>query len=151
MDSDPNSCPSGATQAVILDTNIVLDVFVFNDEDAQPLRDMLASGAMTWIATQPMRTELERVLGYPQIVPRLAFYQLTAAEVLGKFDRHTRIVPVAPKALISCTDRDDQCFIDLAIQHKARLISKDRAVLKMKNRLATYGARAGKTWLAVTK
>ena len=57
---------------LVLDTNIVLDVFVFNDPAAQPVRDGLAAGQLDWIATQAMRVELERVLSYPQIVPRLA-------------------------------------------------------------------------------
>ncbi|RYX95601.1 MAG: putative toxin-antitoxin system toxin component, PIN family [Comamonadaceae bacterium] len=137
--------------SVVLDTNIVLDVFVFADEAAQPIRDLLEAQSVDWIATPPMRSELERILGYPQIVPRLVFYRLTASDVLASFDRHARIVPVAPKALITCTDPDDQCFIDLAVQHKARLVSKDRAVLKMKKRLAAYGAVAGSSWPAVTR
>jgi hypothetical protein len=29
-----------------------------------------------------MRDELERVLAYPQIIPRLAFYERSAADVL---------------------------------------------------------------------
>lgn len=153
MDSDPNSFADSfapATEAVVIDTNIVLDLFVFNDEAARPLRDLLDAHAIHWVATAAMRIELERVLGYPQIVPRLVFYRLSRADVLDKFDQHTRLVPVAPKAPITCTDPDDQCFIDLAVQHKASLISKDREVLKMKKRLASCGARAGRTLAEAT-
>jgi predicted nucleic acid-binding protein len=38
-----------------------------------------------------------------------------------------------------CSDPDDQVFIDLAVAHRALLLSKDRAVLSMKKRLALRG------------
>jgi putative PIN family toxin of toxin-antitoxin system len=151
LDSDPNSfAPSGAKQQAVIDTNITLDLFVFNDEAATPLRKQLESGHLTWLATTPMRTELARVLTYPQIAPRLVFYKLTAEDVLAKFDQHTRIVNAAPKAPVTCADPDDQIFIDLAVAHKALLISKDRAVLTMKKRLAALQVSAGRTLAEVT-
>ena len=129
-------------ELIVLDTNIVLDVFVFNDAAAQTLRAGLTDGTLTWLATAPMRVELARVLAYPQIEPRLAFYQLSAADVLASFDRHARLVDVAPKASVTCSDTDDQCFIDLAVAHKARLLSKDKAVISMTKRLRVHGVIA---------
>ena len=120
---------------IVLDTNIVLDVFVFNDPATLPLKEALAAQKIEWIATQPMRDELERVLAYPKIVVRLAFYQLSATQVLAQFDGQARIVDVAPKAGVTCTDPDDQKFIDLAVAHTSRLLSKDNAVLRMAKRL----------------
>lgn len=124
---------------LVLDTNIVLDVFVFNDAAAQPVREGLASGALRWLATPPMRDELARVLGYPQIVPRLAFYGLNADDVLAAFDRHAVPVSVAAKVRLTCRDPDDQKFMDLAVAHQALLLSKDRALLAMKKRLLALG------------
>jgi putative PIN family toxin of toxin-antitoxin system len=126
---------------IVLDTNIVLDLFVFNDPASQPLKQALQGGEVRWLATQAMRDELERVLAYPQIVPRLAFYSLTAADVLLQFERLVQLEPAAPKAPLSCSDADDQKFIDLAVAHQAVLLSKDRAVLGMKKRLAAMGVR----------
>ena len=127
---------------IVLDTNIVLDVFVFNDPAAQPLKEALASHQFQWISTQPMRDELERVLAYPKIVVRLAFYQRTAAEVLARFDAQAQLVEVAPKASVTCTDPDDQKFIDLAVAHQATLLSKDNAVLCMAKRLLALDVHA---------
>lgn len=127
-------------QTIILDTNIVLDVFVFNDPAAGPVRQGLEDASLDWIATPAMRVELARVLGYPQIVPRLAFYRLEAADVLSAFDRHVRTVDAALKAGVTCKDPDDQIFIDLAVAHRALLLSKDRAVTSMARRLAALGA-----------
>ncbi|MCJ7798182.1 MAG: putative toxin-antitoxin system toxin component, PIN family [Polaromonas sp.] len=131
-----------ARQPVVLDTNIVLDVFVFSDAAVQPLQAALDAGTLDWIATQAMRDELARVLDYPQIVPRLAFYQLSADDVLASFDRHARVIDVAVKASLTCSDPDDQKFIDLAVAAQALLLSKDRHVLSMSKRLLAHGVRA---------
>ena len=91
--------------------------------------------------TGAMRDELQRVLGYPQIVPRLDFYQLAAAQVLAGFDQWVRVVEVAPKAPFVCKDADDQRFIDLAVAHQALLLSKDQMVLRLGKRLLAAGVR----------
>ena len=130
---------------LVLDTNIVLDVFVFNDAAAQPVRAGLAAGQLDWIATPAMRVELERVLGYPKIVPRLAFYQLSAADVLAHFDAHARLLPVPAKAPVTCSDADDQMFVDLAVAQRSTLLSKDKAVTSMQKRLLALGVRVQKT------
>ena len=129
-------------QTVVIDTNIILDVFVFSDAAAKPVRQALEAGTLNWIATRPMRDELARVLGYPQIVPRLAFYQLSADDVLAAFDRHARLLDVAAKARLNCSDPDDQKFIDLAVAGQTLLLSKDRHVLSMSKRLLAHGVRA---------
>ncbi len=129
-------------QSLILDTNIVLDAFVFNDPATQSLKDALAAKECQWIATQAMRVELERVLAYPKIVLRLAFYQCSAQAVLAQFDGHTRLHEAAPKAPVTCRDPDDQKFIDLAVSHKATLLSKDNAVLCMAKRLVALDVAA---------
>jgi putative PIN family toxin of toxin-antitoxin system len=128
--------------AIVLDTNIVLDVFVFNDAASAPLKQALEAGELDWLATQPMRDELARVLAYPQIVPRMNFYRLTADDVLSTFDQYTRIAEVPAKASVTCRDTDDQKFIDLAVAHNALLLSKDQHVLSLKKRLLAHGIRA---------
>ena len=131
-----------AVEPVVLDTNIVLDVLVFSDAAAIPLRQALASGTLQWLATQAMRDELARVLAYPKIVTRLNFYKLNAEGVLAAFDQQARLVDVPAKCSLNCSDPDDQKFIDLAVSHHALLLSKDRAVLSMVKRLLGQGIRA---------
>ena len=127
---------------VVLDTNIVLDVFVFNDAASALLKTALEARKLDWLATQPMRDELARVLAYAQIAPRLKFYELTAEDVLAAFDQHAQITAVPAKASVTCSDADDQKFIDLAVAHQAQLLSKDQHVLSMKKRLLAQGIRA---------
>lgn len=124
---------------IVLDTNIVLDLLLFSDPAAQPLKDALAARQLRWIATPAMREELVRVLAYPQIVPRLLYYRLSAADVLAAFDGQAQLMNVAPKTPVTCKDPDDQKFIDLAVAHRARLFSKDHAVLRLKKRLLPLG------------
>ncbi len=129
---------------VVLDTNIVLDLWLYKDPATPDLLEALAHQKVTWLATQIMRDELERVLAYPHIVKRLTFSQIEAADVLAQFDAHAKLMPVATKAMYVCKDVDDQKFIDLAVSHTAQLVSKDKAVLTMRNRLARLGVAVGK-------
>ncbi len=133
---------AGGVSQIILDTNIVLDLLVFDDAATAPLREALHTGRLQWVATAPMRDELERVLAYPQIAKRLAFYALTAEQVLAARDAQVQTVDVPPKASVTCKDPDDQKFIDLAVARRCAVLSKDHAVLCMAKRLLALGVAA---------
>jgi len=141
-----------APRALVLDTNIVLDIFVFQDPATESLHQALDDPNWHWIASPPMRDELMRVLDYPQISRRFAASRqpdqtgrapLTSkTAVLNRFDALVRSLPVAAKASVTCKDPDDQKFIDMAVAHQALLLSKDKAVLCMKKRLLALGVIA---------
>ena len=132
--------PGEPARPVVVDTNVALDLLIFSDPRTAPLRTLLAQGRLDWIATQVMRDELERVLAYPHIVSRMDFYRVDAAQVLTAFDAQARLVDIAPRVAYVCKDADDQKFIDLAAAHRAVLLSKDKAVICMRKRLANLGA-----------
>lgn len=140
--------PAGAPRAVVVDTNIVLDLLVFADPATAALRQLLQAGDLRWVATQPMRDELERVLDYPQIAPRLVFYGLTVAAVLQTVDAQVQWRAVPARAPATCRDADDQKFIDLAVAERAVLLSKDKAVMALRKRLHAYGAQVGSALVA---
>ena len=145
---------------LVLDTNIVLDMWVFHDAATQPLRQAVQAGAWDWLATTGMRAELARVLTYPKVEARLSraaggverqaadavnavsTVEEGARAVLAAFDAHTRCVAAPAKASVTCSDPDDQAFIDLALAHRCCVISKDKAITSMKKRLETLGATA---------
>jgi len=137
----PDFSPHAEKTHIVIDTNIVLDLLVFKDPATAPLKQALDTNQLHWLATQPMRDELARVLAYPQIVARLNFYKLLADGVLTIFDKHAHIVDIAPKASVTCSDADDQKFIDLAVTHKTMLLSKDKAVISMAKRLLAHGVQ----------
>ncbi len=135
--------------AVILDTNILLELWINGEEPAdhvRPLHAALRDKTAQWLATPAMRIELERVLAYPHIAARLAG---GAARFLGHFDALAQMVPAAASAPFRCRDADDQKFIDLAAAHPgAQLISHDREVLALRSQMARLGVAVGESFPA---
>jgi len=127
------------SQAWVIDTNIVLDLWLFEDPATIPLRAALQSGAISHLATASMRDELERVLTYPHLVKRMAKSSIQAQDILRSFDEYLLAAAPAAKAACTCKDPDDQKFIDLAVAHAVPLLSKDNAILCMKKRLFQSG------------
>ena len=121
---------------LVIDTNIVLDLFVFSDQKVRSLHDALCQRTVRWIATPAMRDELACVLAYPHLQARMGVAQITAHQVLGAFDEHAQVVEPAAPAKFACRDGDDQKFIDLAVAHRATLLSKDKQVLALRRKLA---------------
>lgn len=133
----------GLVNPIVLDTNIALDLLVFDDPACAALREALHSGRCRWLASAAMRVELARVLGYPAVVSQLARRGRMADAVLAAFDAAITRVPEPPRAPCVCEDPDDQVFIDLAVAHRAQLLSKDRAVLLTRRRMAELGVAVG--------
>ncbi|MDR2128797.1 MAG: putative toxin-antitoxin system toxin component, PIN family, partial [Burkholderiaceae bacterium] len=121
----PDSGGSDATGAVwvVIDTNWALDLLLFSDPGAAPLHQALQRGRAQWLATAAMRAELARVLGYPRLAAHMQTRALCAEAVLAAFDILTLTRPAAAFAGVRCRDADDQIFIDLAVAHRANLLS----------------------------
>ena len=133
---------------LVLDTNVVLDLLVFRDPRTTGIAAALQANTLHWLATAEMRDELAHVLAYPKLGVRVARERGSPQAVLADFDAAARVVPVAPKAGVICRDPDDQKFIDLAVQHRCTLLSKDRDVLKLRKRLARLEVAAIPQWPA---
>ena len=138
MTSSEAQAKPGA-QTWVIDTNIVLDLWLFEDPATIPLRAALQSGAISHLATASMRDELERVLTYPHLVKRMVKSNIQAQNILSRFDEYLLAAEPAAKAACTCKDPDDQKFIDLAVAHAVPLLSKDNAILCMKKRLFQSG------------
>jgi putative PIN family toxin of toxin-antitoxin system len=128
---------------VVLDTNIVLDLWWFEDERVGPLLQALEWQKVRWLATSIMRDELERVLTYPHLLRRP---RRREQDPLAAFDRHASLVAPADRAPYVCKDPDDQKFIDLAVAHTATLLSKDAQVLALTRRLDRLGVKVASVW-----
>jgi putative PIN family toxin of toxin-antitoxin system len=135
-----------APHRVVLDTNWVLDLFVFNDPATATLDGQLEAGQVAWLMCPPMLQELERVLGYPPLQKALARRGLAAQAVLQACEQRSLRVAVAEACGLRCTDPDDQTFIDLAVAHQATLLSKDQAVLHLARQMVLRGANAQRHW-----
>jgi putative PIN family toxin of toxin-antitoxin system len=127
-------------QRLVLDTNVCLDLFVFRDPRWTGLLQAMRDGRVQAVTRTDCRMEWQRVLDYPHL-------KVDAAQKSGLIDEFDALIscvepPAAPDMikLPQCTDRDDQKFLELALQIRADLlITKDKALLK----LARKTARAG--------
>ena len=135
-----------APAMAVLDSNVVLGVFWFEDPALSVLKTALRERALTWWACAPMREELVHVMhrdGFRH-ASRAATTAATrqdpdaaAQRVLEAFDTLAQIAPSMPNLTNPrCTDGDDQVFIDLALGLRAQwLFSRDSAVLKLRRKV----------------
>ena len=123
---------------VVLDTNILLDVLVFDDSRAHPLRAGLIAGSLDAVATDKTLAEFLDVIGREQF----SLPQEKQHEIMFQWRSWSRLIndAVLEVAPWKCKDRDDQVFINLAYTLKpAILISKDKMVLKIAKRAQKDG------------
>ncbi|MDR2129017.1 MAG: PIN domain-containing protein, partial [Burkholderiaceae bacterium] len=66
------------------------------------------------------------------------------------FDILTLTRPAAAFAGVRCRDADDQIFIDLAVAHRANLLSTDAQILALRHRLASLGVAVASVWMPMT-
>ena len=131
---------------IVIDTNVLLDIWIYSDTATVTLRQKLLDRQLQWLTTAAMREELLRVLDYEHIARRREKDGISSIDVMQAFDRHSSCVPDAPRSSYVCKDADDQKFIDLAVANKAILLSKDRQVLKLKKRLMLVGVQVAAKW-----
>lgn len=119
---------------IVLDTNVVLDCFLFEDISTSLLQKKLCNHELIWLATPSMELEYLRVLTYPNVQRWLTCKRENEqCDLESIFQRYANIVQEPGTSLTSpkCRDPDDQIFIDLAITHQVLLLSKDYNVLKL--------------------
>jgi len=132
---------------VVIDTNVVLDLLLFRDPSTASLSAALGAGMLRWLATLPMREELARVLVYSKIVAQSQRLGVDPGWLLGQFDHMAQLRPVPMLSSVRCSDPDDQPFVDLAVVHCAGLLSKDRQLLRLRQRLQAVGVSVRPTLL----
>ncbi len=132
IDSDAVS----GTPRVVLDSNVWIDILVFDDIATRPIHAALANGALDAVIDARCLAELAHVLDYPHLARR-PFDKAMALAAVARLATLTDVAAEEPNTppLPKCKDRDDQKFLELA--HAARadwLVSKDRALLKLDKR-----------------
>ena len=122
-------------KTIVLDTNILLDIFVFNDHRASELKQALLNQEIHAPASQKTIEELADVIGRP-------IFNLNNTQqdqILKQWHSLASLVSddTLASAPWSCEDEDDQIFLDLAYKLKpAIIISKDNALLKLSKKAA---------------
>ncbi len=118
---------------VVFDTNVLLDLFVFNDFRALHLKQALIEGKMDALATQATLEEFADVIARPLF----SLDQAQQEQIFLQWQGLARVMD--DKNLLKspwlCQDPDDQVFLDLAFTAKpCTLISKDNEVLRFANK-----------------
>jgi putative PIN family toxin of toxin-antitoxin system len=125
-------------QAIVIDTNVCLDLFVFHDPRWAPLLAALERGEVKAVTRADCRDEYRIVLHYPH----LPLDDDSRAAAAARFDALVSVVAPdsKPVRLPVCTDRDDQKFLEIARDANAAiLITKDKALLKLGRKTAQGG------------
>lgn len=123
----------------MLDTNVVLDAFVFLNPAVQPVVSALGHRQLHWLGTPQTLAELDHVLRHARLGARLVDAEQVLTLVLGLIQLIEVPDTLAP-CRWRCTDTSDQKFIDLALSSGARwLLTRDRAVLKLARKVAPAG------------
>jgi putative PIN family toxin of toxin-antitoxin system len=122
-------------KSVVFDTNVLLDIFVFNDFRAIHLKQALIEKQFDALASSQTLEEFADVISRPlfALEPTEQESRLREWQSLAKVLEDTAL-EVAPW---QCQDPDDQVFLNLA--YTARpciLISKDNALLRLAHKAA---------------
>jgi uncharacterized protein len=148
-----------APERVVLDTNVALALWVFGDPALDHLRFALEAGQLRWVACDAMLGEF-----WHEVRPERCEAYGTRSSLVQERVNRVRQERVAnppmlgtsssPTKHLRCTDRDDQVFIDVALACQVPLLlSRDRAVLKLRKRAAREGLTIAKpeSWGVVDK
>ncbi len=126
---------------VVLDTNVCLDLFVFDDPRCTALRAALHAQRFEAVTRGDCRAEWLAVLAYP----RLALDAERQVRAREAFDAVVRCLPdeqatALPVRLPRCADADDQKFLELAAAAGARMLfSRDAELLRLARRTEREG------------
>jgi len=122
-------------KVVIFDTNVLLDLFVFNDFRALHLKQALIEGKVQAIATPKTLEEFADVITRPLFSLDETLQEQIRLQWQGL--AQIRDDQSLIKAPWICQDPDDQVFLDLAYTARpCTLISKDNEVLRFANQAA---------------
>ena len=117
-------------KTVVLDTNVLLDLFVFNDFRALHLKQALLEGKVKALATQSTVAEFTDVISRPLF----SLDEVQQKQIYLQWQSLANMIDdrSLDKAPWTCQDPDDQVFLDLAYTAKpCILISKDNEVLRL--------------------
>ena len=136
------------SRRVVLDTHVVLDWLWFQNEEIRWIGDGVASRAFVPLVHVATLDELRRVLDYPA----LRIDKNRQSELLTRYETAAVTPPLPtgfsreqlmlPETMRRCRDSDDDIFLAIAYHGKAdALITKDKALLKLRKNAARHGVR----------
>jgi len=130
---------------LVLDTNIVLDCFVFHDPAARELTAAMEARRVQPLVHDVTLDELQRVLAYPQCRldnserQQVLDRYVASATLVQMPEGFAREALLLPTGFPRCRDPDDEPFLALALHARAEgLITKDRDILKLRRKARRF-------------
>ncbi len=129
---------SGAIPAVaVVDTNVLLALWLFRDPVVEPLRAAFAAGLLQPVRSAATDAEFAEVLARPGLFSVEAERQ---GRLLDAWQSVASLVAAIHAAPWVCRDPLDQKFLDLAFSTQAGwLITRDRDLLKLARKTRRQG------------
>ncbi|MBI3525420.1 MAG: putative toxin-antitoxin system toxin component, PIN family [Betaproteobacteria bacterium] len=119
---------------VVLDTNVLLSLWVFADSRYSQIRHAAEAGQIELLTNADCLAEFRRVLGYPEFALDNPAQQ-RAFDAYGRIAQKLSTTTAPRKPLPACRDRDDQKFLELALDGNVRyLVTNDKALLALAKR-----------------
>lgn len=124
-------------QRIVIDTNVLLALWIFADDTVAPLRAALARGQLQPVRSLATDAELHEVLARPALFTVPTERQ---AALLQAWEAQALVVPDPAPVAIHCRDPLDQKFVELAVGSGAGwLVTRDKALLKLRRKLGRLG------------
>lgn len=131
MTQTMDTLPLSPDAALVLDTNTVLALWMFQDPGLTLLRARIEAGCWRLASRSDALEELALVLAYRQF----GLEEARRADLLARYAARVQHAPAqaadaAP--LPKCRDRDDQKFLEIARDAGAAvLVTRDKALLRL--------------------
>ena len=120
------------TERLIIDTNVLLDLFVFADPRVHTLHETIHNKHAQLFYSSAMLEEFRDVLTRSQFALKLADQNI----ILQRWQDLGTLALIERSAPLRCADPDDQIFIDLAFQVRPSVLySKDLVLVRLKSQL----------------
>jgi predicted nucleic acid-binding protein len=126
------------TAGAVLDTNVLLDLWLFDDPRVHGLREAICSRRLRALRSADCDAEFADVLG------RTGFGldDSGRSRILARWSASSDAIESVRPAPLVCADADDQKFLDAAFSAGARwLLTRDKALLALARRAETTGLR----------
>ena len=128
------SNPLREAQRLVLDTNAALDWLMFRDRQFESIAAAIEAHHVQLFTDDACLAELDRVLQYT----KFGLDETRRTELSAKYRAHVTLRPVEdddPALFVPlplCSDPDDQKFMELAFHTSAILVTKDKALLRLR-------------------
>jgi len=131
----------------VLDTNVLLDLWLFDDPSVRPLRAALEAGSLRALRSADCDAEFQEVVQREQF----GLDEAARASMFSRWAACSEPIAAVSAAPLTCSDPDDQKFLDAAFSAGADLLlTRDKALLRLAHRAEAAGLRIRKPTTSMT-